>query len=48
MNKWSRHLLGLKQERTAMDTTIVFANMKIGKGVDDIIEFLFHEGILES
>ena len=30
------------------DKPFVFANMKTGKGVDDIIEFLIHEGMLES
>lgn len=30
------------------DKPFVFANMKTGKGVDDIIGFLIHEGMLES
>ena len=30
------------------DKPFVFANMKTGKGVDDIIAFLIHEGMLES
>ena len=30
------------------DKPFVFGNMKTGNGVDDIIEFLIHEGMLES
>nr|WP_320015410.1 hypothetical protein [uncultured Desulfobacter sp.] len=29
------------------DKPFVFANIKTGKGVDDIIEFLIHQGMLE-
>ncbi len=40
----------MKQDTLRMrgNKPFVFANMKTGKGVDDIIEFLLHEGMLES
>jgi urease accessory protein len=40
----------MKQDTRRMrgDKPFVFANMKTGKGVDDIIKFLIHEGMLES
>jgi urease accessory protein len=49
------HLVGaslavMEQDTLRMrgDKPFVFANMKTGKGVDDIIKFLIHEGMLES
>ncbi len=39
----------MKQDTLRMrgDKPFVFANMKTGQGVDDIIEFLVHQGMLE-